>query len=160
MNGRYQVSNLGRVKSLIGHENILKPDLRTGYYSINLCKNGKYKHIRIHRLVAEAFLPNPDNLPEVNHKDEDKMNNSVKNLEWCTHAQNMAHYTENHPESIFGEQPVYCFDLDKYFRSASEASVHTGVCRTSIVKACKEQLTQAGGKWWCYAKDKDTKKWY
>lgn len=50
---------------------------------------------------------------------------------------------------------VYCFDLDKYYKSASEASVHTGVCRTSIVKACRGQLTQAGGKLWCYSKDKN-----
>lgn len=148
MNGRYQVSNLGRVKSLIGHEKILKPEIRTGYYAVNLSKNNKQKSKRIHRLVAETFIPNPDNLPQVNHKDENKLNNNVANLEWCDNT-----YNSHYPNDL----SVYCFDLDEYFRSASEASVHTGVCRTSIVKACRGQLSQAGGKWWCYAKDKDTK---
>ena len=82
MNGRYQVSNLGRVKSLIGHKKILKPELRTGYYSVNLCKDSKCKHVRIHRLVAEAFIPNIKHLPMVNHKDGNKVNNNVDNLEW------------------------------------------------------------------------------
>lgn len=148
MNGRYQVSNLGRVKSLIGHKKILKPELRTGYYSVNLCKDSKCKHVRIHRLVAEAFIPNIKHLPVVNHKDGNKVNNNVDNLEWCDNT-----YNSQYPKDL----RIYCFDLDEYFKSASEASVHTGVCRTSIVKACRGQLSQAGGKWWCYAKDKDKK---
>ena len=113
-------------------------------------KNGKRVHKRIHRLVAEAFIPNPDSLPMVNHKDENKLNNIASNLEWCDNTYN-THYSRHQDLS------VYCFDLDEYFISATEASVHTGVCRTSIVKACRGQLSQAGGKWWCYAKDKNTK---
>lgn len=148
MNGRYQISNLGRVKSLIGHEKILKPELRTGYYSVNLCKNGTYKHIRIHRLVAETFLPNPDGLPMINHKDENRLNNNITNLEWCDNK-----YNSNYSNS----KAVYCFDLDEYFRSASEASVHTGIARSSITKTCTGKQKSAGGKWWCYAKDKDEK---
>lgn len=152
MNGLYQVSNLGRVKSLENSktrkEKILKPEIRTGYYSVNLCKNGKQKHIRIHRLVAEAFIDNPKKLPMVNHKDENKLNNHAENLEWCDTTYN-THYSRHQDLSI------YCFDLDEYFKSASEAAVHTGTCRTSIVKACRGQLNSAGGKLWCYSKDKD-----
>lgn len=111
-------------------------------------KNGKRRNYRVHRLVAEAFIPNPDNLPMVNHKDEDKLNNIVSNLEWCDNT-----YNSQYPNDL----SVYCFDLDKYFKSASEASVHTGVCRTSILKACRGQLHQAGGMLWCYSKDKDIK---
>lgn len=122
-----------------------------------LRKNGNNYKFRVHRLVAEAFISNPDNLPEINHKDEDKSNNKANNLEWCTHKENMNSYKKHHSDSIGFEKAVYCFDLDKYFKSASEAAVHTGVCRTSIVKACRGQLTQAGGKLWCYTKDKDTK---
>lgn len=113
-------------------------------------KNGKRRNYRIHRLVAETFIPNPDNLPMVNHKDENKLNNEASNLEWCDNTYN-THYSKHQDLS------VYCFDLDEHFKSASEAAVHTGVCRTSIVKACRGQLSQAGGKWWCYAKDKNIK---
>ena len=109
-------------------------------------KNGKRVHKRIHRLVAEAFISNPDNLPQVNHKDENKLNNIASNLEWCDNT-----YNSQYPNDL----SVYCFDLDEYFKSASDAAVHTGVCRTSIVKACRGQLTQAGGMLWCYSKDKN-----
>ena len=98
MNGLYQVSNLGRVKSLnrtsthpkgyIAHykEKILKQSFeRNGYVRVGLSKYGKTKLYYVHVLVAEAFINNPDNLPEVNHIDEDKTNNCVDNLEWCNH---------------------------------------------------------------------------
>lgn len=111
-------------------------------------KNGKRIHKRIHRLVAEAFIPNIKHLPMVNHKDRNKLNNNVNNLEWCDNT-----YNSQYPNDL----SVYCFDLDEYFKSASEAAVHTGVCRTSIVKACRGQLSQAGGFWWCYSKDKNKK---
>lgn len=89
----YEISNYGRVKSLnynhANQERILVPEVtKKGYLRICLSKNNiKYK-FRIHRLVAEAFIPNPDNLPQVNHKDEDKINNCVYNLEWCDNKYN------------------------------------------------------------------------
>ena len=135
---------MGHVKNK--HGRILKPEIRTGYYSVDLMKNGKRYKFRVHRLVAEAFIPNPDNLPMVNHKDEDKLNNLASNLEWCDNT-----YNSQYPNNL----GVYCFDLDKYFKSASEASVHTGVCRTSIVKCCNHKLQRAGSMLWCYSKDKD-----
>lgn len=137
---------MGRVKNK--HGRILKPEIRKGYYSVSLCSHNKKKNIRIHRLVAEAFIPNPDNLSQVNHKDENKLNNEASNLEWCDNT-----YNSQYPNDL----GVYCFDLDKYFKSASEAAVHTGVCRTSIVKCCNHKLQQAGGMLWCYSKDKDKK---
>ena len=70
--GLYWISNLGRVKNK--HGKILKPEIRNGYYSVDLVKNKKRYKCRIHRLVAEAFIPNPDNLPMLNHKDENKLN--------------------------------------------------------------------------------------
>lgn len=137
---------MGRVKNK--HGRILKPEIRKGYYSVDLMKNGKRYKFRVHRLVAEAFINNPDNLPQVNHKDEDRLNNIASNLEWCDNT-----YNSQYPNDL----GVYCFDLDKYFKSASEAAVHTGVCRTSIVKCCNHKLQQAGGMLWCYSKDKDEK---
>lgn len=82
--GLYQVSNLGRVRNIRHNKNkILKPIYHKKYYQITLSKNNIRVQYRIHRLVATAFIPNPENLPEVNHKDENKVNNCVSNLEWC-----------------------------------------------------------------------------
>ena len=81
--GLYQISNLGRVWSV--KSNIyLKGGIISNYISVGLYKDRHYKNFHIHRLVAKAFIPNPLNLPQVNHKDEDKFNNRVDNLEWCT----------------------------------------------------------------------------
>ena len=97
--GLYQVSNLGNVKSLnyshTGKEQILKPPTtKAGYLRVYLYKEGKKrKRFLVHRLVAMAFLDNSDNLPQVNHKDENKKNNCVENLEWCTHTFNMNYGT-------------------------------------------------------------------
>jgi hypothetical protein len=101
--GRYGVSNTGLVKS-IGRfvsgrfykprwikEKLLVPILDDGYYFVNLCKDGKWKKSPIHRLVAQAFHPNPENFPEVNHLDGVKTNNLSTNLEWTTRLGNASH---------------------------------------------------------------------
>ena len=103
--GLYKVSNFGRVKSLkrincygrIINEKILTSTLNNkGYLRVKLSKNGKGKNVSVHRLVAEAFIPNPNNLPQINHKDENPKNNNVKNLEWC----------DNKYNSNFGTKPI------------------------------------------------------
>lgn len=101
--GLYEVSNLGKVKSLgntlkcsrfRGIETIMRQEVtELGYCRVALRKDRKYKHWSVHRLVAIAFLPNPDNLPVVNHKDENPKNNRVDNLEWCTHQYNINYGT-------------------------------------------------------------------
>ena len=92
-NGTYYVSSWGQVKSYkYGKERILKPGLiGNGYPAVDICTNGKRKMHRIHRLVAVAFIPNPDNKPQINHKDGDKLNNHVSNLEWMTNQENQQH---------------------------------------------------------------------
>lgn len=89
----YQVSNLGRIKSMKTGR-ILK-NIRNieGYLTINLFKDGEGTNLRVHRLVAQAFIPNPENKPEVNHIDENKTNNRVDNLEWVTRGENNTHGT-------------------------------------------------------------------
>lgn len=100
--GLYEISNKGRVKSLaryykafgyrkiIIEEKIMSPvESPQGYYQIGLSKEGAKKHVQIHRLVAQAFIPNPQSLPFINHKDENKKNNCVDNLEWCTPEYNV-----------------------------------------------------------------------
>jgi hypothetical protein len=94
--GLYQVSNYGRVKSLKKGALIMKPQTsKDGYKKINLRRDNKTFSFKTHRLVAKAFILNPDNLPEVNHIDGNKINNHVSNLEWITHAKNMIHAAEN-----------------------------------------------------------------
>ena len=93
----YQISNLGRVKSFKQKKDgrILPLIKQKNYLYVSLSKHSKEIRRLVHRLVAEAFIPNPDNLPEVNHKDEDTMNNEVENLEWCTAKYNMNYGTRN-----------------------------------------------------------------
>lgn len=90
---RYEVSNMGRVRNGDGH--ILTPIDRRGYLCLNFCVNGVRKDMKIHRLVAGAFIPNPGELPFINHKDEDKYNNRADNLEWCTAKYNCNYGTHN-----------------------------------------------------------------
>lgn len=95
---RYEVSDKGRVRNHDGH--ILKPIERRGYLCLNFCVDGVRKDVKIHRLVAEAFIPNPNELPFINHMDEDKHNNRADNLEWCTAQYNSNYGTHNLRVSI------------------------------------------------------------
>lgn len=91
--GKYEVSNLGRVCTNGKRPGVLTlTKQKSGYrYAMIQLSNGKQKNCRVHRLVAEHFLPNPDNMKEVNHKDGNKDNNHVSNLEWCTRSHNVKH---------------------------------------------------------------------
>ena len=116
----YEVSNLGRVKSYKYDKingKIMKPYKDTkGYLQIDLPLDGRKRenriHLAVHRLVAVAFIPNPDNLPQVNHRDEDKTNNCVDNLEWCTNDYN-AHYG-THIERVAEKRRTPVYSVDKH----------------------------------------------
>ena len=148
--GLYEVSSWGRVKSYKYNSDgrILKSGSnRFGYYYVVLCKDGKEKTCSIHRLVAEAFIPNQSNLSEVNHKDEDKGNNCVQNLEWCDHSYNNSYGTRNQRIS----KPVVQLDKRGNFiaeySSIKEASRLTGIASSSICYCCKHKygFKSAGG---------------
>lgn len=87
--GLYEVSNIGNVRNVRRNTLLRLQKTNNGYIRVHLCKNGISTGFQVHRLVAQAFIPNPQDLPQVNHKDEDKTNNNVDNLEWCTAKYNM-----------------------------------------------------------------------
>lgn len=151
----YQVSNMGRVKSLnynlTGKEKILKSGKDRGYLKVTLWKEGKGKNYSIHRLVAQAFLDNHNNLPEVNHKDEDKSNNCVNNLEWCDRKYNTNYGTRN--KRI--QKPVLQFTKEggfirKWF-CARDVERELEINPTHISSCCKGKKKSAGGFIWMYA---------
>lgn len=158
--GLYQISDEGQVKSLGNNksrkEKILKPTKnRDGYLQVPLCKNGKRKTIKIHRLVAEAFISNPDNLPEVNHKDENKINNCVENLEWCDRKYNINYGTGKKRGAEKLSKPVKQFDLQgnfiQEFSSIMEVERKYGYSQGNISSACSGRLRQVYNYRWSYA---------
>ena len=142
--GLYQISNVGRVKSLprngtISTEKILKPHITKNHWYITLCKNSKCVNRYIHRLVAEAFIPNPLHLPEVNHIDQNPANNVSANLEWCTSKYNMTY--------SFGKK-VQCIETGIIYCSLSDAESSTGISSADVSRVCHGKRTTAGGYHW------------
>ena len=143
--GLYQVSNFGRVKSSYTNR-ILKPIKHTtGYLGVNLYKNNVSYTKTIHRLVAQAFIPNPENKPEVNHIDEDKTNNMISNLEWVTSKENVNHGTRNERASI----PIIATNLktgkSTEFYGVSESARQLGLHTSNITEVLKGRRRQTGG---------------
>ena len=150
--GIYEVSDLGRVKSLnynhTSKEKILKQHNNThGYLKVMLCKDGHGKTISVHRLVAEAFIPNPNNLETINHKDEVKTNNAVSNLEWMSREDNVI-YSNARQVQMFDKQTG---ELLETFPSANEAERITGIYQSNISTCCLGKYKSAGGYIWRYA---------
>lgn len=158
MNGLYQVSNLGKVKSLkYNKTKILKIGYtKRGYGSINLCKNGKISHRTIHRLVAETFISNPNQYPCVNHKDENPRNNNVENLEWCTIQYNNHYGTNVKRRSENNKIHINQYDKSNNFiktwGSAIDIQNQIGINQGSIIACCRNKLKTAGGYVWKYEK--------
>lgn len=152
--GLYEVSNLGRVKRLSSNdaskEKILKPQIqRDGYQRVTLSKKGQKKRMAIHRLVAIAFIPNPQNKEQVNHLDADKLNNKLTNLQWATRKENIAHAIALGLMKK-SNNPVIATHLDsgeqRHFKSQTEASRELGVYMKNISNALRGRNTNVG-KW-------------
>lgn len=149
--GIIEVSTFGRVRSVKGHcyKNRI---VNSGYLQVEFRVNGKRIHKYVHRLVAETFLSNHDNLPQVNHKDNDRTNNNVSNLEWCTVSYNRR-YQEKFGISSTESQghPLFSINLAtlevSHFRSQHEASRALGFSQGNIGSVIRGKYKQTGGFW-------------
>ena len=156
----YQISNMGNVKSLnykqTGREKIMKSLVdKDGYLFVCLCKNRKVKPFKVHRLVAQAFISNPNNYPCVNHKDENKQNNCVSNLEFCTVKYNNIYNGRQKRIAEKLSKPVLKIDpisneIVAEFPSIKEVERQLGYNQGNISKCCKGKRNTAGGFKWRY----------
>lgn len=167
--GFYQISNTGKIKSLERlvpskikgtyqkiKEKIRKTSITTaGYEYVVLAKNGKNKTLLVHRLVAETFIDNPNNKKCVNHKDENKSNNSVENLEWCDYEYNNTYkniHLRRNTDNI--NRKIIQYDLDmheiKRWDKIIEAAKYYNAKAANIIKCCKGERTHCCGFKWRY----------
>lgn len=170
--GLYQVSNLGRVKSLERYkdnngglvkmpEKIMQGGIRNGYVLVSLTKDGKRKSFSAHRLVAQAFIQNPEDKPTVNHINGNKRDNRVDNLEWNTDLENIRHafatglsgfeHSKNKKGSISVAQYDENMNLVKIYPSIMEAERQTGIPNRNIALCCRGKHKRIGGYIWKYA---------
>lgn len=154
--GTYQVSSWGRVRRLSRPLfRQLKPYAHgAGYLQVSLCKDGVRAKRLVHRMVAEAFLPNPESLPQVNHINGIKTDNSAANLEWCTNQGNAIHnaYVLRN-ESTIPKRPVVCLDTGQRYASVSAAARAVGGCSQDVAKCCLGQRARHKGLRWAYAEE-------
>ena len=176
--GYCQISNLGRVRSLdrvvkkshgstgVVKGAIKKPTINTqGYLTVNLRKESKQKCLLLHRLLAEYFIPNPENKPQVNHIDGNKANCTIENLEWVTRKENAQHawrtglcvYTEAKREGArragkktigrpaWNRKKVICLETGEIFNSAKEASEKTGISHMTVSETCRKVYKHTKG---------------
>lgn len=170
--GLYQGSNLGRVKSLErkvkklnGYRTVSYKILKQykdtqGYLYVRLSKDGKAKNIKVHRLVAEAFIDNPYNLPEVNHINEDKTDNRLENLEFCDHIYNCNFGTRNdrvakankkHKNNPKLSKKVLCIETNVIYPSIIEVERQLGFAYQNICACCNGRQKSCGRLHWKYA---------
>ena len=175
--GLYQISNFGRVRSFnrtrknrggrtaVIQGRIVKPNIdRKGYLQFHLYSNSVRRRFYSHQLVAKAFIPNPNNYSEINHKDENPKNNCVWNLEWCNHKYNMNYGTaieraaklkrivqRNNPKI---SKSVLCIETGVVYPSISEISRELGCSRALIIRCCKGLGKTAYGYHWRYVDEK------
>ena len=149
--GLYQVSNLGRMWSVKGQRYFTGSVNNRGYYATTLtAKNGKRKTEMIHRLVALAFLDNPNNYPQINHKDENKLNNCVDNLEWCDAKYNINYGTRNARVAKTQSKKIRCVETGIIYDSIKEAEEQLGLSHGQITKVCQGKKKTTGGYHWEY----------
>lgn len=153
LNGDYAVTIDGDVISIKSNKSLRSHDNGHGYKTVCLCIDGKPKTYYVHRLVASAFVENPNDYPEVNHIDEDRGNNRAENLEWCT-----SKYNKNYGRRAerFGRRrgrPVVCLETGQVFYSCGDAGRNMGIRREDIHACCTGyRNTHSAGRYhWAFA---------
>lgn len=167
--GLYEVSDAGNVRSvdrIVTSKNGMKKSLRgqllkqglynskSTYRGVTLSKGGKQFKKSVHRLVAEAFIQNPDGMPEINHKDEDKANNTVENLEWCDRQYNNTYGTARFRIAATQGKPVIQKKNGKIvnaYPTQGVAAMFTGASQSGISACCRGEMNSSGGYEWSWA---------
>ena len=142
--GLYAITSCGRVWSYRSKKFLKLAKEKNGYMSVCLSEEGRKKKYSIHRLVAEAYIPNPLGLSDVNHKNEDKSKNYINNLEWLSRKNNVRYSQAT---------PVYCIELNRTFDSTREVETELGINHTSVGDVCKGKRKTAGGYHWRYVNE-------
>ncbi len=172
--GYYQVSSFGRIRSVDrfvynkgnSGENkysfykgkVMRQGRRKkGYLGITLSKGNKNKSFLVHRLVANAFIPNPYNLSQINHKDENPANNHVDNLEWCSPKYNINYgncidnMIKTRTNNAYNQKPVICLESGIIYSNSNDAQRNTGICARNIRANCEGKYKSAGKLHWKWA---------
>ncbi len=163
--GYYEASNMGNIRSLdrftknrwgsctFHKSQLMKCRIvKNGYAHVKLTKDGNKFEPLVHRIIADMFIPNPDNLPQINHKNGDKSDNRVSNLEWCTSSQNQLHsrrVLKRHCGK--SRKPVICLETGETFDSLTSAGKTLGINSGGIYYVCEGRNKQAKGMHFKYA---------
>lgn len=147
--GLYAVTSCGKVWSHRSNRFLIPQytsrTLNLQYFCVRLYKEGNFKIFPIHRLVAMTYLPNPNNLPVVNHKDEDKFNNCINNLEWCTYLYNNTYGAAFKRRAKKNSKSLYCEELDKTYESLKAAAVDLNISVSHLCEVIKGTRKSVGG---------------
>ena len=153
----YLVSEDGQIYNSKTGRTLKPSPSANGYYRVGLRKEGQTKTMYVHRIVAEAFIPNPNNYNEVNHIDEDKANNTVENLEWVAHKSNVNHATcqqrKGQTNTARNGRPVLCVETGQIYGSSTIVQKELGFNKGNIWKACNEELKTAYGYHWAFVEN-------
>ena len=152
--GLYAITSCGKIWSYRRNRFLKARDKGDGYVKVTLTdRNGKTTDRSIHRLVAEAYIPNPDNLPEVNHRNEDKAKNNIQNLEWCTRQYNNSYGTRLSKFAKAVGKGVVCLETGISYESASAAGRTLGINISTISRATRCPNYTAKGYHWVLLDD-------
>ena len=153
--GLYAATSCGKVYSYRAKKFLKPTKNKDGYLRVGLCKDKKRKWYYIHRLIAEVYLPNPENLLFVNHKDEDKSNNCVNNLEWISHKDNCNFGTRNERIAKACRKKVICLETNEIFNSVTEAAKSVNIDQSSISNCLAGRYKTSASYHWRYYEDEE-----